>query len=710
MSDSTEDPAHQIAHVAVDIGGTFTDIVVTARDGAVHRAKTLSTPPDFERAVIEGLAGLARDQGLDLGTCATVAHGTTVATNAILEGRGACTAVVTTKGFRDVLELGRMRRPSLYDVFWEKPVPLVPRRRRLELDHRIAADGSVERAGTPEDLAAVAEELRRMDVESVAVCLLNSYRNPDEERRVAEHLSTLLDDRYVSVSVDILPEIKEYERTSTTVVNAYVRPVVDRYVEELRTGLSGIGIDAPLRIMHSAGGLLDADRARRFPVQMIESGPAAGVIATRALMRRLDIADAIAFDMGGTTAKASVLEGGEPFEAPEYEVGGGMNTSHGLTGGGGYTIRVPAIDIAEVGAGGGSIVWVDRGGAPRVGPRSAGASPGPACYGLGGIDPTVTDALMLLGYLNPRSIAGGTQHVDRALAETAMGNRVADSLGLSTLEAAYGACRIAIANMSKAIKAVTSERGRDPRNFVLVGFGGAGPAFVASMAAEFGIETAIVPVNSGLFSAVGLHVAEVQYHDVRSYPGRAQLDAGTTKALLEQMEADMRTRLEGEGDDSEGVVLERFADMRYAGQSAELRIPVPSGQLADAEIERLRAAFDDEHERTYGHRGHDQAVELVNLRIRATCLDGNGERSGHAVLDGGLAAAGDDGPAGPVTREAYFGPEHGLLPTPVLTRETVGSVEMAGPLIVEDMDATTVIPPGSRIRRDVAGNLIITNS
>jgi N-methylhydantoinase A len=679
--------------IGVDIGGTFTDVIVAAEDGGLHRAKVLSSPPDFGRAVLDGLARLADASGLDRGAATTLVHGTTVATNAILEGRGARTAFVTTRGFRDVLELGRMRRPSLYDLFWDKPEPLVPRRLRLELDQRITSDGEVEHTPTDEELEAIAERLRGEGIDSLAVCLLNSYRNPDEERRIAERLSEQVRDVYVTASVDIVPEIHEYERSSTAVVNAYVRPTMDRYVAGLERGLADAGVTAPLLIMQSAGGLLTSADARTKPVQLIESGPAAGVIAAQTLAARLELRDAITFDMGGTTAKASVIEGGSPFEASEYEVGGGMNSSHGLTKGGGYTIRVPALDIAEVGAGGGSVIWVDPGGAPRVGPQSAGAAPGPACYGLGGTEPTLTDALVVLGIVNQHALAGGSQAIDPELAEHALA-AVADQLGIDVLDAALGAYRIAVANMSRAVKAVTSERGRDPRRFSLLAFGGAGPAYAVELGREFQIPFVVVPPNAGLFSTVGLLLADLQFHDVASTARRESPDAATVAAAFAAMEE----RMPGADEYS------RFADMRYVGQSSELRIQVPSGDVSHETLTELRAAFDAEHERTYGHRGDDQRVEIVNLRLRgASAQPGQHKDELFAPPARNGAGAGHGG-----ARSAYFGA--GSIETPVMARAVVPPDPMPGPLIVEDMDATTVVPPGATCRLDALGNLIIATA
>ncbi len=696
------------AAIGVDIGGTFTDIIVAAQDGGQHRAKVLSSPPDFGHAVLSGLTQLAATAGLELGSAVTLVHGTTVATNAILEGRGARTGLVTTQGFRDVLELGRMRRPSLYDLFWEKPEPLVPRRLRLELNQRIAADGTVERAPSDDDLQAVAERLRHERVDSVAVCLLNSYANPSEERRIADRLAELIGNGYVTASVDILPEIHEYERSSTAVVNAYVRPTMDRYVEALESGLTDTGVSAPLLIMQSAGGLLTSAVARSRPVQLIESGPAAGVIAAQSLAGRLDLSDAITFDMGGTTAKVSVIEDGEPFEAAEYEVGGGMNGRHGLTKGGGYTIRVPSLDISEVGAGGGSVIWVDQGGAPRVGPHSAGADPGPACYGLGGEEPTLTDALVALGYLNQESLAGGTQAIDSELAEHAL-TTVAEPLGFTTSETAFGAYRIAVANMSKAVKAVTTERGRDPRRFSLLAFGGAGPAYAVELAREFQIPFVVVPPNSGLFSTVGLLLADLQFHDVVSVAQRERPGAAAVDEAFEGMEERLAESVRAHGLDPASAEYTRFADMRYSGQSSELRVRVAGGQVDDSAMAELRTAFDEEHDRTYGHRGDDQRVEIVNLRLR-----GSYARLGrHTEELFSLPATHGLHPNGTLCaaryRRAYFGAKTGFVDTPVLDRAAITREPMPGPLIIEDMDATTIVPPDASCRLDLLGNLLITS-
>lgn len=403
--------------LGVDIGGTFTDVILLGPRAEVHTVKVLSTPPHFEQGVITALDTVCTDTGLDPAELVAVLHGTTVATNAILEDNGARTGLITTRGFRDVLELGRLRRPSLYDLQWVKPEPLAPRHLRVELDQRIGTDGSVLVEVDESEVREIVSRLVDQGVESIAVCLLNSYAHPEEERRVAELVRSLAPSVYVTASVDVSPEMHEFERTSTAVVNSYVGPVVHEYVSELVARFRSGGVHATLMIMQSTGGLLEADVVVKQPVQIIESGPAAGVIAVQNLARTLGLDNVVAFDMGGTTAKASLLEKGTPFIAADYEVGGGMNVARGLSKGAGYAIRFPSIDIAEVGAGGGSIIHTDTAGALHVGPQSASAFPGPACYGRGGDRPTLTDANVVLGYLSPSGLAGGRVEISPELAE-----------------------------------------------------------------------------------------------------------------------------------------------------------------------------------------------------------------------------------------------------------------------------------------------------
>jgi N-methylhydantoinase A len=690
--------------VGVDIGGTFTDLILLGSDGSVRLNKVPSTPPEFSTGVITGLTELLAGAAISPAQLAGILHGTTVAANAILEGRGARTALVTTRGFRDVLEIGRLRRPALYDISWVKPVPLVPRRLRFELDLRISAQGQLEGEADPDQLEAVISQLRTHEVQSVAASFINSYARPDVELGVVEALRKHVP--YVTASVDISPEIKEYERTSTAVVNAYVQPIVANYIDHLVSELAQLGVQSQLLIMQSSGGLMDARSAQARPAYMIESGPAAGVTATKYLSRRAGTENAIAFDMGGTTAKASLIEGGDPFEAAEYEAGGGMNTRHGLITGSGYVLRAPSIDIAEVGAGGGSVCWIDPGGAPRVGPQSSGAVPGPACYGRGGDRPTLTDAQVVLGYLNPVALAGGVQSIDGQLAEAAF-QGFADSLGLPTQEAAYGVCMIGVDSMSRAVKAVSSQRGRDPRDFVLVAFGGAGPAYAVEMARVLGMRKVLVPRHPGLFCSIGLLAGDIQYNDVRTYTDSGELDVEGVGAMFEAMETAMAKRLDSNGHADRAVTLARFADVHYAGQSSELRIAMSPGPLSTASMSQLRHDFDAEHERTYGHHGDGQRMEIAALRLRATVPTGEGDRERLFAPGTASGPAPADGLETRKARPAYFGPDRGTLETPVLERGGLGSRAISGPLIIEEMDATTVVPPGAAASLDDLGNIII---
>jgi len=679
-------------HVGADIGGTFTDVIALGPDSGAAVAKVLSTPAEFHRGVIEGVVS-----SLDLADAApeevaTLLHATTVATNAILEREGAPTALVTTRGFRDVLELGRLRRPSLYDLSWQKPRPLAQRRHRYELDQRIAGDGSVLRPIDFGEVRRVAEAAEAAGIKAIAVCLINAYLLPELEREVADVLRSLLPGTYVTASVDVSPAMHEFERTSTVTVNAYVGPVVRDYVGALGTGLAEQGITAPLRIMQSSGGLLDAETVITRPVQIIESGPAAGVVGVQKLAEVMGLGNVVAFDMGGTTAKASLIENGEPFVAADYEVGGGMNVNRGLGKGAGYTIRVPSIDIAEVGAGGGSLITVDIAGALHVGPESASAWPGPAVYGNGGTRPTLTDANVVLGYVSPVALAGGrvTMHPDMAYASL---ESVAGELQLSAFEAARGAYEIAVSNMTKAVKAVTSERGRDPRDSVMVAFGGAGPLYGAELARELGIATVVVPVHTGVFSSLGLLVADTQLELVA--PATSAVMVEELAALFDSLEIEARRQV-STAQESEPK-LERLLDMRYRGQRFELRVGVPDQPLDDAVMAQVRKMFHESHLRTYGRAGDDDIVEVVNARVRATTPN---PRQLTEVL-----RIDNEGGSEQVTRTCWF---DGPLDTPVIGRGDLTDVPRPGPMVVEEMDSTTLVPPGATAHLDSINNIVIS--
>ena len=674
------------ARVGVDVGGTFTDVILHGADGRVVLRKLLSTPPSYDRAVVEAVGGLA---AAEAGTVAEVVHGTTVATNAVLERRGSPTALVTTAGFRDVLELRRLRIPHMYDLFWRKPPPLVERRLRFELNERVAADGTVVRPVDDAESRALAARLRETGVESVAVCFLHSYLYPEHEQRFGAILAEELPEANVSLSSEILREQREYERSATTVVNAYVRPLMASYIDRIRTGLDGIGLDGPLQIMQSSGGVMTAADAKERPVFALESGPAAGVVAARGMGERLGIDNVLAFDMGGTTAKASLIENGAISRGREYEVGGAMSAGSRLIRGAGELLRIPTIDIAEVGAGGGSIAWIDPAGGLQVGPRSAGADPGPACYGRGGIEPTVTDANVVLGYMPAVTVADGQVTISAELAEKAV-RRVAEPLGLTLLEAASGIHRIANARMTRALRSVSSEKGRDPRDFALIAYGGAGPIHAAGLAEDLGMRTVLVPAVAGLFSAVGLLFARPEFHDVRTC--NLDIDA-VDPAVVAELLAELEARLAG-ALDGRSVEWVRTADLRYGGQSWEVEVGVPDGPVDRALLAQLRARFEDEHERLYGVK--DRAGSPVEVRaVRLAAL-------GDVVTTHGFELDANTVGSNGATRQLGGGA------VPVRTRASIGAALEPGPLLVDEYDTTVVVPPGWSVRRDAAtGTLVL---
>jgi N-methylhydantoinase A len=684
--------------LGADIGGTFTDLVLAGPDGRYARKKVSSTVDDYSRGIVEGLSALLEEEGLPPNV-AEIVHGTTVATNAILEGRGARTALLTTRGFRDVLELRRLRVPQLYDLFYRPPAPIVERRLRLEVGERIGPRGDVIEPLDEASVRAAVERARGDNAEAIAVCLLHSYANGEHERRVGAMIRDRWPDVYLSLSVDVLPEIREYERTSTTVINAYVGPVVRAYLTSLQQRLTQVGFPARLRIMQSNGGVMSARAAIEKPAQIVESGPAAGVIAGLHLAQRIGRPNLITFDMGGTTAKASLIENGEVSRTTEYEVGAGISLSSRLVKGGGHALKLPVIDVAEVGAGGGSIVWIDRSGALKVGPRSAGALPGPACYGGGGTDPTITDANIVLGYSNPNRLAGGSVVLRPDLAERALADHIARPLGRSLLDAAFGAYTVANTTMIRAIKAVTTYRGRDPRDFALLAFGGNGPLHAVEIARFLQIRQVVVPPSPGLFSAVGLLEAEPEQHFVQTFVHATRtLDRASLGRELQSLEARARAALRAEGYHSDDANFLPFADLRYAGQAYELTVPVGETRKANPDMGALVESFEREHERTYGHRANGEPVDLVNLRLIAR-IAGRG-RPVLVPRSHGEPALG--------ARYVYFGPTIGSATTPVIARVDLDRAPRRGPFVVEEYDATVLVPPDCAAHVDDYGNLVIT--
>jgi N-methylhydantoinase A len=690
--------------IGIDIGGTFTDAALVDGDsGAIRVVKVLTTPHDpaegFMAALERGLAG-SHAAGRDI---AAVVHATTVATNAIIEGKTARVGMLVTRGFRDILEIGRQIRSRLYDVRLQKPPALVPRRFSLEVTERLDHEG---RVLTPLDLAGVrdaARQLRREGVEAVVVCLLHSYLNSAHERAVAAIVRDELPDVFLSVSSEVCPEYREYLRASTTAVNAAVMPIVSRYVDALESRLLALGSVAPFYVMQSNGGVMTAASAKARPVYMVESGPAAGVIAAGAIATPYGYRNVMSFDMGGTTAKVGLIQDGQLRLSTEIEVGAQSVTPLGEGRGGGYPIRTPVIDLVEVGAGGGSEAWIDAGGALRVGPRSAGARPGPACYARGGDTPTITDANLVLGRLNPAFFLGGEMALDIDAARRAIADRVAAPLGLHPTAAAAGIVEIANAHMIAAMRLVSVQRGYDPRDFVLVAFGGAGPLHANALARELGIPAVLVPQNPGIASAVGMLMTDVRHEFVTTR--RLRLDTvtpATLEGLFAEFVAEGEARLGRDGISPRDRQMLRSVDLRYHGQSFELPIAVPPPPLSADDVTRLRAEFDAAHERAYGYAAPEDAVELVNVRLAAI---GMTPRPRRAPLPEGSS---DPASAVTGTREIWFGEAGGWRKTAVLDRTKLlaGNV-VAGPAIVEGHDASTLVHPGWSASVDRHGNLVL---
>jgi len=686
--------------IAADIGGTFTDIAVLTEDGRLATWKLPSTPPNYADAVIEGTSRLLAEMGSPPAALEQLLHGCTVATNAILEHKGAPTALLTTKGFRDVLELQRIRMPMLYEPLYQKPVPLVPRRLRFEVEERLDATGVVLTPLRMADVDAAIAVMKEEGIKAVAVCLLHSYANPDHERAIGERIRAAMPDAFLSLSVDVLPQMREYERTSTTVINSYVGPPVASYMQAMIDQLRGAGIGGRLMVMQSSGGIIDADSVIRRPSQIIECGPAAGVVGALHVGAASGYGNLISLDMGGTTAKASIIEKGGLSMAAEYEVGGGMSARSALAGGGGYALKLPVIDISEVGAGGGSIVWLDKAGSIKVGPHSAGAVPGPACYGIGD-SPTVTDANITLGYLNPEALAGGTVPIKADLARKAIAG-VAKLLGRDLLETAHGIHQVANANMMRAVKAVTTYRGRDPRDFTMIAFGGNGGVHSVDLARSLQIREVVVPLGAGVFSAVGLLFSNLELNETAPF---LELATGApvdkAQAVLNELKARILAVL---GVPEEKLSFEPQADARFRGQAFELTVPLDPAILKPGAgpeiIDAFIKAFEAEHVARYGHAFNGAfAVEFVNLRLVGTAKPEGPRRMTPAPDERHRTA--------PAVRQVYFGPKTGLVETAIVDRWSLGTEPRQGPLVIEEYEGTAVVPPDCTARRDAAGNIVI---
>ncbi|MXR39960.1 hydantoinase/oxoprolinase family protein [Halobaculum sp. WSA2] len=679
----TDDHAPAGTRVGVDVGGTFTDLV-TVRDGRIRVDKTPSTPGSPDEGVVTGL----RELDASLPSVSFLGHGTTVATNAVLEGEWADTALLTTEGFRDAVEIGRQTRPDIYDFEATKPDPVVPRDRRFEVPERVDERGDVLRELDEAAVRDRAGDLRESGIDSVAVSLLFSFEHPEHERRVREILREEGIDASVSLSSDVLPEIREYERTLTTAMNAALKPVMDAYLGSLADAVGDLGIDAPLRVMGSNGGLMAAEASRERPVNTLLSGPAAGVRGATHVAGRRGVDDLITMDMGGTSCDVSLVRDGEPLVTTDTEVGE-------------YPVSVPTVDIHTVGAGGGSIGYVDTGGALRVGPRSAGAQPGPVCYNRGGTEPTVTDAHLVLGRIDPSAFLPDAlgRDDDRVrdafapLAEAVAGDPDA------TEAAARGLLDVANANMRRALRVVSVERGYDPREFALVAFGGAGPLHATALADGLDIPEVIVPRAAGVLSALGLLISDVVYDYSTSMVRRwDDVDPAALRDAYESFEAEGRAELRDAGRAADEVAFERTLDLRYAGQSFDLSVPV-EGDLDADELAAVEERFHAAHERRYGHASPGEPVELVTVRLRARGL----------VEPPDLTAEERDGdPDDAITRSRRVGFADGDRDTPVYDRTRLPTdAAFDGPAVVEGSESTVVVHPGQRARVDGDANLVV---
>ena len=676
--------------VGVDSGGTFTDLCLfDEASGRVEVWKVPSTPDDPSRGIAEGVAeGIGR-VGAGPGDVGYFGHGTTVATNALIQLRGVRTGLITTDGFRDLLEIGRQKRPDLYDMQADKPQVLVSRDLRLEVVERVRHDGTVEHALDEVGLRRAAEALRDAGVEAVAICFLYGFLRPAHEQRAREIVSEVLPEAFVSTSHEVAPEFREFERMSTAVVNAYLGPVMRQYIERLGGRLAASGIRAAPHLTQSNGGVIGFDQAARLPVRTVLSGPSTGVVAAQALAEMVGMPELITFDMGGTSTDVALLSGGQCRLASEAVV-------HG------YPIKAPMLDIHTVGAGGGSIAYIDSGGLLKVGPRSAGADPGPVCYGRGNTEPTVTDANVVLQTLNPTYLLGGRMAVRQDLARAAIAG-LAVRLGLDVMATAQGILSVVTANMARAIRVISVQRGYDPRDYTLVAFGGAGPLHGARLARELDIPRILVPRNPGILCAMGLLLTDLRA-DFASTKlttlGRAALPevAAAFDALLARAEA----WFEGEHIPPGARQTVRTVDMRYAGQNYELPIAVPEGSVEPGTLDALAAGFDAAHQRMYGFTAAGEAVQMVTFRVEASGLvpKASFPKRPEGPADASAAIIGK--------RDVWLAEAGGFVSCPVYERDRLApGHRLSGPAIVEQMDATTVILPGMSGRVEPYGNLIL---
>jgi N-methylhydantoinase A len=675
--------------IALDIGGTFTDMIAFDEDaGTIHQAKSATTPYDLSVGIRETLS----KSDIAIGDAESFVHGTTVAINTAIERKGARTALVVTQGMRDIYKIGRGNRPQAYNIYFKRPVPYVPRHLTFEVRERLNAAGEAVVPFNVDSARQIGEKLAAADVEAVAVCLLHSFANPEHEEKMGEILREYLPDAYLSLSHQVLREYREYERTSTTVLNSYIGPIVSRYLDGLEKLLGAMDFDGLLLIMQSNGGVMSPGTAKAIPVAMMESGPVGGIIAGAEVGTSLGYRNIIAFDMGGTTAKMSLVQDGTPDIAQGYLVGD-QSTGH--------PVMLPVVDIVEVGAGGGSIAWIDEVGALKVGPQSAGGHPGPICYGWGGKEPAITDANVVLGRVDAGRFLGGEMPLDVEGARRGIAEKVADRLGLSVNEAAMGIIKIAVAKMSLAVRGVSVERGFDPRDFALVVCGGAGPLHAVEIARDLHIPTVIVPRLPAHFSALGMLMTEVRHDYVRTYfsPLKGG-DLSEMKGMFAELIANAQSVLASEGLRPEAMEFERFLDCRYVGQEFSMQIPATAEQIAASDQAAIRKTFDDLHDRRYGHKATEEPVEIVNVRLTA-----KGKRKKPVFPQ--LAASGGEALVG--YRDVFLDDADGPTRCAIYDRDRLSpGQEVVGPAIIEEYASTTVLFEGDVAKTADSGEIIVT--
>ena len=683
--------------LGIDIGGTFTDIVLfDTTSGDQHSHKQLTTPSDPTVGVIDGIRNLLDRTKIQASEISRVVHATTLFTNALIERKGAVTGLITTDGFRDVLEMGRERKYELYDLNIQKPVPLVARNLRLGVRERVEVDGQISVPLDEDQLIDCAQSMIEAGAETLAVVFLHSYANQAHERRALQLLGERFPNIPLSGSVDVAPEIREYERTSTTVCNAYIKPLAERYLDSLQYRLTDIGITAQLLMMLSSGGLTNIDEAKRSPVQLLESGPAAGALAAAHLAGSDGGDHVLAFDMGGTTAKLSVIDDGQPAIAYSFEAARAKRFIEGS----GLPLRISTLELIEIGAGGGSIAHLDNIGLLKVGPLSAGSEPGPACYDRGGSDPTVTDANLLLGFLNPDFFAGGTMSVDPKLAQQALDGLVAET-GMSVEQLAWGVHELVNENMANAARVHIAEHGKDPRSYNLFATGGGGPLHGYYVAKKLGLKRLIVPPSAGVASALGLLIAPARVDRVATLVQDVScLDWSDFERRFEELEARAKAVISETGLDSHGASVQRAADIRYRGQAFELVVDLPVGPYSEASKSALLEAFEKTYIDAFTRTPPATEVEIINIRVSAT-LDVSSQSQ--------LQSSEDANPnQSSVTRLAYF-PENGTkVETPVYQRASLAIGQtISGPAIIEEPESTLIVGPGGTLSKNASGNIVV---